>query len=243
MAAPEGYTPLAIVGYTDKGTYNAGTTYNKYNVVLHDGSSYVAIKDGVTGVTPSNDGVNWRTFANGFPSNVVTTDNFQSTLGNYLANNDTTTNSGFALDARYGKTLQDSVDALNRKEVQLTNYYGDSGLVQTLTNEGIKFLEKDIVIPAKCKYIVWAHVTLETSNDNSIVFYMWENAYIQNQNIRWDYSKRTQYTFEAFAIGENITDKQFSLSLKLSDVADSAKTYGADNSSFNRIVAMIFPIA
>ena len=115
MAAPEGYTPLAIVGYTDKGTYNAGTTYNKYNVVLYDGSSYVAIKDGVTGVTPSNDGVNWRTFANGFPSNGVTTDNFQSTLGNYLANNGTTTNSGFALDARYGKTLQDSVDALNRK--------------------------------------------------------------------------------------------------------------------------------
>lgn len=115
MAAPEGYTPLAIVGYTDKGTYSAGTTYNKYNVVLYDGSSYVAIKDGVTGVTPSNDGVNWRTFANGFPSNGVTTDNFQSTLGNYLANNGTTTNSGFALDARYGKTLQDSVDALNRK--------------------------------------------------------------------------------------------------------------------------------
>ena len=114
MAAPEGYTPLAIVGYTDKGTYNAGTTYNKYNVVLYDGSSYVAIKDGVTGVTPSNDGVNWRTFANGFPSNGVTTDNFQSTLGNYLVNNGTTTNSELALDARYGKTLQDSVDALNR---------------------------------------------------------------------------------------------------------------------------------
>lgn len=115
MAAPEGYALLAIVGYTDKGTYSSGTTYNKYNVVLYDGSSYVAIKDGVTGVTPSNDGVNWRTFANGFPSNGVTTDNFQSTLGNYLANNGTTTNSGFALDARYGKTLQDSVDALNRK--------------------------------------------------------------------------------------------------------------------------------
>ena len=130
-----------------------------------------------------------------------------------------------------------------RKEVQLTNYYGDSGLVQTLTNEGIKFLEKDIVIPAKCKYIVWAHVTLETSNDQSIVFYMWEGAYLQNQNIRWDYSKRTQYTFETFAIGENITDEQISLSLTLSDIADSAKTYGADNSSLNRIVAMIFPIA
>lgn len=72
---------------------------------------------------------------------------------------------------------------------------------------------------------------------------MWEGAYIQNQNIRWDYSKRTQYTFELFAIGENITDSQTSLSLTLSDTAGSAKTYGADNSSLNRIAAMIFPIA
>lgn len=133
MAAPEGYTPLAIVGYTDKGTYSAGTTYNKYNVLLYDGSSYVAIKDGLIGVTPSNDGVNWRTFANGFPSNGVTTDNFQSTLGNYLANNGTTTSAGFALDARYGKTLQDSVDALIRKTI-VVKWWNDN-IPRTINGE------------------------------------------------------------------------------------------------------------
>ena len=133
---------------------------------------------------------------------------------------------------------------LNRKtNFSVTNYYGDNGGSQTITNEGVKFLNKDVILPARCKYIVLAHVTLETSNDDSIVSYMWEGAYIQNQNIRWDYTKRPQYTFETFAIGENITDEQISLSLTLSDIAGSAKTYSADNSSLNRIITMIFPIA
>lgn len=151
MAAPEGYTPLAIVGYTDKGTYNAGTTYNKYNVVLYDGSSYVSIKDGVTGVTPSNDGVNWRTFANGFPSNGVTTDNFQSTLGNYLANNGTTTNSGFALDARYGKTLQDSVDALNRKTSDIVMIKSVNAVAPELNNR----VTVNAEVPEGYKFLCW----------------------------------------------------------------------------------------
>lgn len=113
MAAPEGYTELGVVGYTDKGTYAAGTTYNRYNVVLYGGSSYVALKDGLKGIAPSNDGSNWRLFANGFPTNGVTSDNFQDNLENYLANNGTTTNAGYALDARFGKTLADQVSELN----------------------------------------------------------------------------------------------------------------------------------
>lgn len=66
MSIPEGYTKLGLVGYSDKGEYSAEVTYNKYNVVLHEGSTYVALKDGLTGVTPANDGVNWRYFARGF---------------------------------------------------------------------------------------------------------------------------------------------------------------------------------
>ena len=102
MGAPQGYTALGLVGYTDKGTYLASATYNRYNVVLYNGSSYVAIKDGITGVTPSNDGVNWRLFANGFPENGISTDNFQETLKQYISNSGTVNQEGFALDARQG---------------------------------------------------------------------------------------------------------------------------------------------
>lgn len=44
---------------------------------------------------------------------LLATDKFQDTLKQYLVNNGSTTGEGFALDARYGKTLQDSVNQLN----------------------------------------------------------------------------------------------------------------------------------
>ena len=65
MAAPEGYTKLGNVGYADKGGYSADATYNKYNTVYHEGSTYVALKDNLHGVTPA-DGANWRYMAKGF---------------------------------------------------------------------------------------------------------------------------------------------------------------------------------
>ena len=65
MAAPEGYTKLGNVGYADKGVYSADATYNKYNTVYHEGSTYVALKDNLHGVTPTN-GENWRYMAKGF---------------------------------------------------------------------------------------------------------------------------------------------------------------------------------
>lgn len=71
MAIPEGYTKLGLVGYSDKGTYTAEATYNRYNVVLHNGSTYVALKDGLTGVEPSDDKVNWKYFARGFEAEMA----------------------------------------------------------------------------------------------------------------------------------------------------------------------------
>lgn len=65
MTAPEGYTKLGNVGYADKGVYSADATYNKYNTVYHEGSTYVALKDNLHGVTPA-DGANWRYMAKGF---------------------------------------------------------------------------------------------------------------------------------------------------------------------------------
>lgn len=66
MAVPSGYTELGLIGFTHKGTYSDTATYNKYNCVVYDGSTYVALTDRLTGVTPSDDGTNWQFLARGF---------------------------------------------------------------------------------------------------------------------------------------------------------------------------------
>ncbi len=66
MAAPENYTELGLVGYTYEGSYSATKTYNRYNCVEYNGSTYVALQDNITGVTPSNDGAKWKYLARGF---------------------------------------------------------------------------------------------------------------------------------------------------------------------------------
>ena len=71
MAVPEGYTALARLGYADKGNYAAGTTYMTGDVVYHNGSSYVARKDNLKGVTPTN-GNDWKYLARGFAAETMT---------------------------------------------------------------------------------------------------------------------------------------------------------------------------
>lgn len=66
MATSEDYRELGIVGYTYKSSYSSETTYNRYNCVEYEGSTYVALKDGLTGVAPSNDETNWKYLARGF---------------------------------------------------------------------------------------------------------------------------------------------------------------------------------
>ena len=56
---------LGAVGYYERGIYDASSIYSFMNVVGYDGDSYVALKDNLKGVTPSNDGVNWRIFSSG----------------------------------------------------------------------------------------------------------------------------------------------------------------------------------
>lgn len=70
MAVPEGYTALARIGYADKGNYAAGTTYMTGDVVYHNGSSYVALKDNLKGVTPVN-GNDWKYLARGFAAETM----------------------------------------------------------------------------------------------------------------------------------------------------------------------------
>lgn len=49
---------LGKVSVTPRGDYNAGTTYYALDIAGYQGGSYLAMKE-VTGVTPSNDQVNW----------------------------------------------------------------------------------------------------------------------------------------------------------------------------------------
>lgn len=140
MAAPEGYTALGRIGYVDKGVYSSTATYMTGYVVYYNGSSYVALKDNVVGITPTNSGTVWKIFARGFQADtaadVEATDTpgivgtagakstvqgiidklgdwFTATFKKNLVNNGTTTAEGFALDARMGKTLTDQISALN----------------------------------------------------------------------------------------------------------------------------------
>lgn len=46
-----------------RGTYSASATYNKLDFVLHNGSSYVAMRDGITGVTPGTSVEDWQMLA------------------------------------------------------------------------------------------------------------------------------------------------------------------------------------
>ena len=62
MAVPvTGYTELDIIGFTDKGTYNAATTYVANDLVSYNGIKWKCLQDGTVGVTPA-EGVSWSVF-------------------------------------------------------------------------------------------------------------------------------------------------------------------------------------
>ena len=133
---------------TPKGKYNSTTTYEWLDEVTYDGKAYIALKT-VTGVTPSDDGVNWRLFlapndivaGNLVPtfteastrSNILSGENLSTILGkikkyftdlkghafNDPVNNLTTSTTGSALDASQGTVLKDEVDEINSNLVEL----------------------------------------------------------------------------------------------------------------------------
>lgn len=133
---------------TPKGAYSSTATYEWLDEVTYDGKAYIALKT-VTGVTPSDDGVNWRLFlapndivaGNLVPtfteastrSNIISGENLSTILGkvkkyftdlkghafNDTVNNLTTSTTGSALDASQGKVLKDGVDEINSNLEQL----------------------------------------------------------------------------------------------------------------------------
>lgn len=128
---------------TPKGAYSSTKTYEWLDEVSYNGNAYVALKT-VTGVTPSDDGVNWRLFMSSADvdanvlvpkfteastrSNIVSGENLSTMFGKIkkwftdlkshafkdLVNNLTTSTTGSALDASQGKILKDEVDGVNR---------------------------------------------------------------------------------------------------------------------------------
>lgn len=127
---------------TPKGVYSSTSTYEWLDEVTYDGKAYIALKT-VTGVTPIDDGVNWRLFldpndiiaGNLVPtfteastrSNIISEENLSTILGkvkkyftdlkghafNDTVKNLTTEETGSALDASQGKVLKDEVDEIN----------------------------------------------------------------------------------------------------------------------------------
>lgn len=58
-------TDLGLIGIANRGTYSASATYMKGNFVYYEGSTYLALLDNLTGVTPTPDMVNWQLLAAG----------------------------------------------------------------------------------------------------------------------------------------------------------------------------------
>lgn len=80
MAVPEGYTELGRIGFVDRGTYASGTTYRIGDVVYYNGSTWVALKDNLKGVTPVT-GANWKYMARGFAAEALSAITAKDTSG------------------------------------------------------------------------------------------------------------------------------------------------------------------
>ena len=143
---------------TPKGKYNSTTTYEWLDEVTYDGKAYIALKT-VTGVTPSDDGVNWRLFlapndivaGNLVPTfteastrtNIISSENLSTILGkvkkyfadlkghafNDTVNNLTTSTTGSALDASQGNVLQEEIDEINSNLSKKSNSEVANGFI------------------------------------------------------------------------------------------------------------------
>ena len=110
---------------------------------------------------------------NWIANKLVHTDAFQTVLKQFLVNNGATTSEGFALDARYGKTLQDSVNQLNSGAIDIN--------VSGTTDEVGIVIAYNVPVPpwASTAYCIsnisnnlqtpWS-VTISNFNSNSISF-------------------------------------------------------------------------
>ena len=72
---------MAAIGkvmITPKGNYDATVYYSKFDVVYHNGSSYMSLDDGLVGITPGTDSTKWKLLVQG------STYNFSNSSGSNL---------------------------------------------------------------------------------------------------------------------------------------------------------------
>lgn len=108
-----------------RGDYDANSTYEKLDLVKYKGTSWLAKKN-ATGVEPSE--ANAEYWQNMFDINI--------------ANNLTTEEEGYALDARQGKTLNDKITEVNtglseRAVIKTISVSGNSSVTVRLTRGGV----------------------------------------------------------------------------------------------------------
>lgn len=69
MATPEGYVPLDLVGFTDRGDYESGNTYAANDIVHDNNNMYLSLQDNNVGhalpVSPETDTEWWQLWLSG----------------------------------------------------------------------------------------------------------------------------------------------------------------------------------
>ena len=63
-------TNLGKVGIVDKGNYSLEATYNSGDFIFYEGSTWLALKDGLTGIKPT-EGEAWKYLARGVPDGIA----------------------------------------------------------------------------------------------------------------------------------------------------------------------------
>ena len=105
-------TSLGKVGIVDRGNYLQEETYNAGDFVLYNGSTWLALKDGLLGAEPA-EGTNWKYLARGFEAEVLS----------MIAANDT---SGLIGEAGQQVNAQSLIDVIADK---VANRLIDKGLI------------------------------------------------------------------------------------------------------------------
>lgn len=80
MKIPDNYAELGKVGFTAKGEWQADVTYNRYDVVFYEESSYIVLTDNLTESVPTEENNNYIIMARGL--DLSTINNFIN--ANYL---------------------------------------------------------------------------------------------------------------------------------------------------------------
>ena len=141
-------TSLGKVGIVDRGDYLQEETYNAGDFVLYNGSTWLALKDGLIGIEPA-ESENWKYLARGFEAEVlsmIAANDASGLIGDagqqvnaqslidviadkvatklidkgMIANNLVTENENMVLAAPMGKALQDQITEQNKN---LNNYW------------------------------------------------------------------------------------------------------------------------